>query len=164
MNGMRTLLIAFVSAVSLQLTHAAPAPAPAPAPGAAGAPVDIKVSVAPVAVVAGSDASVTVELTPKPGIKMNKYPKLKLQVPAVPGLTAGAEQAIGNSGPPPADQMDSNYFHGAVDPLKVTLHVDPQAAKGKHDVPAKVSYFYCVASSGYCAPAKADVTIPVTVR
>ena len=39
-----------------------------------------------------------------------------------------------------------------------------EAAKGRHDVVGKLSYFYCVAASGYCAPAKVDVTIPVTVR
>jgi hypothetical protein len=60
--------------------------------------------------------------------------------------------------------MDTNYFHGSIDPLKLALHVDAQAAKGHHDLHAKLSYFYCVAASGYCAPAKADVTIPITVR
>jgi len=95
---------------------------------------------------------------------LNKYPKIKLQVPAVDGLVAAAEQSLGNPAPPPADQLDKNYFHGNVDPLKVTLHLDAQAAKGRHDLHAKLSYFYCVTASGYCAPAKTEVTIPLTVR
>ena len=59
--------------------------------GAPEAPVKVAVTVSPEAVGAGSDTSVTVRLDPKPGIKLNKYPKIKLQIPAVPGLvdTAG---------------------------------------------------------------------------
>ncbi len=135
-----------------------------PAPSPKDAPVSVAVSVSPGAVASGSDASVVVKLEPKAGIKLNKYPKIKLQVPAVAGLVAAAEESLGNPGPPPPDQLDANYFHGAVDPLKLTLHTERGASKGTHDVPAKLSYFYCVAASGYCAPAKADVTIPITVR
>ena len=131
---------------------------------ASEAPVKIAVLVSPAAVAAGSDTSVTVSLDPRPGIKMNKYPKIKLQVPAVPGLVDAAERSLGNSAPPPADQLDSNYFHGGVDPLTVTLHLDAQATKGPHEIRAKLSYFYCVAASGYCAPAKTEVTIPLTIR
>jgi len=130
----------------------------------ADAQVKIAVSVAPQPVGAGSDASVTVKIDPKPGIKMNKYPKIKLQVAAVEGLIGAAEQSLGNPAPPPADQLDANYFHGGVDPLSVTLHVDAHAAAGRHEIRAKLSYFYCVAASGYCAPAKAELTIPVTIR
>jgi hypothetical protein len=124
----------------------------------------IALSVSPQPVGAGSDAAVTVRLELKPGIKMNNYPKIKLQIPAVAGLVAATEQSLGNDGPPPADQLDANYFHGGVDPLNLTVHLDPQATKGRHDVHAKLSYFYCVAASGYCAPAKTDLTIPITIR
>jgi len=126
--------------------------------------VKIAVSVSPPSVGAGSDASVTVKIDPKPGIKMNRYPKIKLQVPAVEGLIGAAEQSLGNTAPPPADQLEANYFHGGVDPLNVTLHVDAHATAGRHEIRAKLSYFYCVAASGYCAPAKAELTIPVTIR
>jgi hypothetical protein len=148
------LFLAVPGAVAVCDSYAAPSEAP----------VEIVVVVSPSAVAAGSDTSVTVRLNPKPGIKMNKYPKIKLQVPAVPGLLGAAEGSLGNAAPPPADQLDSNYFHGGVDPLTVTLHLDPEATKGPHEIRAKLSYFYCVAASGYCAPAKSEVTIPVTVR
>jgi hypothetical protein len=137
---------------------------PAGGSAAAEAPVKVALAVSPEAIPAGSEASVTVKIEPGPGIKMNKYPKIKLQVPAVPGLVEAAEQSLGNSAAPPADQLDTNYFHGGVDPLTITLHLDAQATKGRHEIPAKLSYFYCVAASGYCAPAKAVLTIPVTVR
>jgi hypothetical protein len=127
-------------------------------------PVKVAVAVSPEAVGAGSEASVTVRLEPKPGIKMNKYPKIKVQIPAIPGLVDAAEQSLGNPAPPPADQLDANYFHGGVDPLTITLHLDPQATKGRHEIHGKLSYFYCVAASGYCAPAKIELTIPITIR
>jgi hypothetical protein len=127
-------------------------------------PVKVSVAVAPQTIGAGADTVVTVKLDPKKGIKLNKYPKIKLQIPAVAGLVEAAEQSLGNPAPPPADQLDANYFHGSIDPLTITLHLDAQAAKGQHDILAKLSYFYCVAASGYCAPAKAELKIPVTIR
>lgn len=137
----------------------------ADAPSAtADPPVKVSIVVAPDTVPAGSEAGVTVQLEPKSGIKLNKYPKVKLQVPAVDGLVAAAEQAMGNAGPPPADQLDANYFHGSVDPLKLSVHMDAKAEKGRHELKGKLSYFYCVTTSGYCAPMKTEVTIPVTVR
>ena len=132
--------------------------------GSQDAPVTLVVSVDPAAVTRGNVASATVRLLPKPGIKLNKYPKIKLQIPAAKGLVDAAEGSMGNPAPPSSDNLDANYFHGDVDPLIVTFHVDPAAAHGQHEIPAKLSYFYCVAASGYCAPAKVAVSIPVTVR
>jgi len=133
-------------------------------PAATDTPVKVSVAVSPQTIGAGSDTVVTVKLDPKPGIKLNKYPKIKLQIPAVAGLVDAAEQSLGNPAPPPADQLDANYFHGGIDPLTLTLHLDPQVAKGPHDIRAKLNYFYCVAASGFCAPFKTELTIPVTIR
>ena len=155
--------VASVVAILICAVSASGTP-PEPASVTSDAQVKIAVSVAPQPVGAGSDASVTVKLDPKPGIKLNKYPKIKLQIPAIEGLTASADQSVGNTAPPPADQLEANYFHGSADPLNVTLHLDAHAATGRHEIRAKLSYFYCVAASGYCAPAKAELTIPVTIR
>jgi hypothetical protein len=129
-----------------------------------GAPVTVAVEVSPGTVGPGSDASVRVRLEPKPGIKMNKYPKIRLLIPGVPNLVASAEASVGSPTMPPADQLETNYYHGSVDPLEVRLHVDAKAGKGRHDLRGTLSYFYCVAASGFCAPAKVDLAIPVTVR
>ena len=59
--------------------------------------------------------------------------------------------------------MENNYFK-TIDPVELTLHLDPKVKSGRHEVAGQLSYFYCVAASGYCAPAKVPVTIPVTVR
>jgi hypothetical protein len=161
MRRMRKIVIA-VALVTAGASAAGAAPQTATA--ASDPQVKIAVTVSPESAAAGSDAAVTVTLTTKPGIKMNKYPKIKVQVPAVEGLVGLAEQSLGNPGPPAADQLDANYFHGGIDPLTLTLHLDPHAAKGRHDIKAKLSYFYCVAASGYCAPAKTELSIPVTIR
>ncbi|HZN55101.1 MAG TPA: hypothetical protein VFB67_07235 [Candidatus Polarisedimenticolaceae bacterium] len=133
-------------------------------PASEEAPVKVSVKVAPAPIAAGGDAAVTLELVPKPGIKLNKYPKIKLVVPALPGVAGAAEASIGNASAPSADQLESNYYKGAVDPLSLSLHVDEAATPGPHEIAAKLSYFYCVAASGYCAPAKVPVSIPITVR
>jgi hypothetical protein len=127
-------------------------------------PVKVSITVEPTAIAAGSDVQAIFKLTPNAGIKLNKYPKIKVQISASAGLVADAEASMGNAAPPAADNLDANYYHGEVDPLAITLHVDPAATKGRHEVAAKLSYFYCVAASGYCAPAKVPVTIPVTIR
>jgi len=137
---------------------------PSPRTPADEAPVDVTIVVAPEAVPAGGETSVTVRLLPRSGIKLNKYPKIRLQIPAAVGVVQAAEGSIGAAGPPAADQLEANYYKGSVDPLTVPLRLDESVSKGRHDVVGKLSYFYCVAASGYCAPAKVDVTIPVTVR
>src|SRR5262245_3183145 len=139
-------------------------PAPRAGEDAEAPPVKVAVTVSPSAVAAGTEAKATLQLTPNPGIKLNKYPKIKIRIPESAGLVGAAEASIGNPGPPPADNLDANYYHGAVDPLSVTFRLDPAAGKGRHDVAGELRYFYCVAASGYCAPAKVAVTIPVTIR
>lgn len=126
-------------------------------------PAKIVVTTAPEAAPAGSDSVVTLQLTPAPGIKINKYPKIQLKVAAQEGLVAAASAAIGNSEPPPPDQIEGNYFK-TVDPVELKLPIAASATPGKHEVPGQLTYYYCVAASGFCAPAKVPVTIPITVR
>jgi hypothetical protein len=137
---------------------------PAAESGPQEPPVTFVVSVDPAAVAPGKEAAATIKLVPKPGIKLNKYPKIKLQIPAAPGLVAAAEGSMGNAAPPSSDNLDANYYQGSVDPLVVPFQVDAAAPPGRHEVPAKLSYFYCVAASGYCAPAKVALSVPITVR
>lgn len=139
---------------------AADAPAPKSPPKE---PARIEIAVSPDASSPGTDAKVTLRLNPADGIKINKYPKIKLKVPGQQGLVQPGEAAIGNADPPPPDKMETNYYK-TVDPVELTLHVDSKAAAGRHEVPGQLSYFYCVAASGFCAPAKVSVAIPLTVR
>jgi hypothetical protein len=138
------------------------------APGAPEKPagadaVKVEVGTAPPSVLAGSETEITVKLSVNPGFKLNKYPRIKLAVPTVEGLVAGGETSLGSDGPPPPDKLESNYFT-SVDPLRLKLAVRPSAAPGRHDIDARLSYFYCVVASGFCAPAKVALKIPLNVR
>jgi hypothetical protein len=84
-------------------------------------------------------------------------------VPEQAGRAAKAEVAIGDDAPPPPDQEGGNYF-ATVDPLKLELQLDARVDPGNHEFDAKLVYFYCVKKSGFCAPARVAVKIPVTVE
>jgi hypothetical protein len=88
---------------------------------------------------------------------------IKLRVPGQDGLVQPAEAAIGSTKPPPPDKLETNYYKN-VDPVELRVELDSSAPKGRHEIPAKLTYFYCVAASGFCAPAKVKLGIPVTVR
>lgn len=146
--------LALLLAIPVAALAAAP-PAPEPA--------KVTTSVAPDAVAPGGVVAVTVQIVPGPGIKVNRYPKIKLQVAAQENLVPASEAAVGNDAAPPAGQLEANYFH-TVDPVRLEMKVSRDAKPGVHTIPAKLSYFYCVAASGFCAPARTTVEIPVTVR
>ncbi len=150
------LSAAVLAALGLGLAVAAASPKPPENP----AVLDVKVD--PPAVSPGAEARVTVKLVPQSGIKINRYPKMKLTVPVLEGVVASAEVAVGNDAPPPPDRLDDNYYQ-EVDPLVLALAVDPGAASGAHKVPAKLRYFYCVTASGFCAPKQATLEIPIHV-
>jgi hypothetical protein len=126
-------------------------------------PAKVEISISPDRVAPGGTAEVTVRIVPGPGIKVNRYPKIKLTVAAQENVVLGSEASVGNSSGPPEGQPEANYFHD-VDPLRLELRVAERATSGPHRVPGKLTYFYCVAASGYCAPARVSVEIPVTVR
>lgn len=151
-------LVAAVFVSASLLAAAAPAPK-----ASAGEPATFRIEVHPARVKPGEAAEVRVVLEPAAGIKINKYPRIRLKIPAAPGVVSEAEGSVGADAPPPPDQLETNYFK-SIEPLRTKVTVADDAHAGVHEVPAKLSYFYCVASSGYCAPARVDVTIPIEIR
>ncbi len=125
-------------------------------------PAKITLNVAPRAVHPGGRAEVTLTLAPIDGIKIARYPQIKLEVPAQAGLVDQAKIALGSSTPPPLDELETNYWK-QVDPLVLTLEVDEGASRGSHEVDAKLTYFFCV-SGDYCAPARVPLKIPLNVE
>ena len=111
----------------------------------------------------GGTLALELSLSPKDGIKINKYPKIKFTVPAQDGVPFEAETRLGNDEPPSPDAMDKNYFK-KIAPLGLEIGLDPDIAPGRHELTAKVKYFYCVIESGFCAPKKATVPFSVTVE
>jgi hypothetical protein len=69
----------------------------------------------------------------------------------------------GDDAPPPPEQSGGNYYD-RVDPLRIEIPMDKAAKPGKHEIEAKLKYFYCVKKSGFCAPKRTTVKIPVKVR
>jgi len=126
-------------------------------------PAKIKISVSPDAVSRGGQTEVTLVLHPVEGVKINRYPQIKLEVPEQAGLVAQAEVAVGNAAPPAPDQKESNYYD-TVDPVRLNLQLDASAPTGRHAVSGRLTYYYCVAASGFCAPKRVPVEIPVEIR
>lgn len=126
-------------------------------------PAKISVSVAPRALSGGDVARVAIRLVPKEGVKINRYPQIKIEVPEREGLSPAATAAIGDKKPPPPDKMETNYYE-TVDPLEFDLSIRDGAPAGKHAVEGQLTYFYCVIASGFCAPARVPVSIPIEVR
>jgi DsbC/DsbD-like thiol-disulfide interchange protein len=126
-------------------------------------PAKVTVSVSPENVAPGGEAQVTVKLKASSGIKINRYPKIKVSVPAKEGFVAEAEAEVGSDSPPPLDDPDSNYF-GEVDPVSFKLDLDDSIQSGSHEIEGKLTYYYCVTKSGFCAPKRTSVKIAVNVQ
>ncbi len=125
-------------------------------------PAKITVSVAPESVAPGGQAVVTLTIDPISGVKINRYPQIKLTVPDQQGLVGEIEAAIGSKTPLPLDDQGSNFWK-TVDPVKLTLTVDAAATTGEHEIEAKLIYYYCV-SGNFCAPKRVPLTIPLDVE
>jgi hypothetical protein len=125
-------------------------------------PAEITVEVAPAVVAPGGQAEVTLRLDPIDGIKIARYPQIKLKVPAEDGFVDEALATIGSKTPPPPDKLATNYWK-TVDPVVLTLTLDDAASIGSHEVDAKLTYYYGV-SGNFCAPKRVPIKIPIAVR
>lgn len=162
MAGMKDLQRRAILAVVL-LSAAAASGAGEPASPGLERPAAVRVEVSPQPVPPGSKARVTVSLSPAEGVKVNRYPKMRLSVPARPGLVSAAEASVGDDSPPPLDKSGGNYFD-PVAPLTLDLAVDERAKSGAHEVDAQLVFYYCVTKSGFCAPQREPVKIALAVR
>ena len=126
-------------------------------------PAHIQLEVDPVVVAPGSETTVSLQLSPVDGVKINRYPRVRLKVPQTDGLVGAVEGSVGNDKAPPPGQMETNYFK-KVDPVTLTLAIDDDASSGMHEIPAKLTYFYCVTKSGFCAPKTVPVEITLRVK
>ena len=124
-------------------------------------PAKVSVDVSPASVTPGGRVEVRLRLAPIEGVRIARYPQIKLSVPAREGLNAESTAAIGSATPPPEDQLESNYW-ATVDPLLLTVALDAGAKPGRHELEGKLTYFFCV-SKEFCAPARVPVTIPIAV-
>ena len=126
-------------------------------------PAKLQLELDPVEVFAGGETELTLLLTPIEGVKINRYPKIKLELAALDGVVAASKAMVGNDKAPPPGDSESNYFK-TVDPVKLPITIDPNAKSGTHELEAKLTYFYCVSASGFCAPKSVPVSFAVKVR
>lgn len=157
LNSYKSILVCLLLAFFAADGAAAGSPKP-PA-----VPAHFELEVDPVVVAPGSETTVSLQLSPVDGVKINRYPRVRLKVPQTDGLVAAVEGSVGNDKAPPPGQMEKNYFK-KVDPLKLKLSIDDDAPNGTHEIPAKLTYFYCVIASGFCAPKTVPVEITLRVE
>jgi hypothetical protein len=152
-----------LTAVCLLLAFFAADGAAAGSPKPPAVPAHFELEVDPVVVAPGSETTVSLLLSPVDGVKINRYPRVRLKIPQADGLVVAAEGSVGNDKAPPPGQMEANYFK-KVDPVEVKLSIDDDAPKGMHEISANLTYFYCVAASGFCAPKTVPVEIVLRVE
>ncbi len=126
-------------------------------------PAKIQVNVEPATVSAGEEATVTVRLNPIDGVKINRYPRIKLQLPSVGGIVAASKAEFGSDKPPAPNELDKNYFT-SVEPLDLSIQLDGAAPGGNHELEGKVTYNYCVLASGFCSRFSGPFKILIAVR
>lgn len=126
-------------------------------------PVTIGVSVTPKEVTPGGEAIVTIRLDPVAGVKINRYPRVRVRIAPQPGLAELAEGSAGDTTPPPMEQLADNYFE-TFEPLQIPIKLSADLPRGAQELDGKMVYFYCMPASGFCAPAKVGFKIPVNVN
>ena len=126
----------------------------------------------------GSYVTVTAEFVPatKPGanphVAVTLSPRdLDIQVNEEPGprLKLGDDEAVlidkqKPAGRPPVYDPENPKYLDTSLPVHLPVAVKPTAPKGRHDVKAKVTYFYCSKREGWCRKGTQDVEFPVTIR
>jgi hypothetical protein len=160
MSYLTRSMLTILALVLLITPSAAPAAPPAKPPKE---PAKIQVEVEPGTVSAGQQATVIVRLNPIEGVKINRYPRIKLQLAGVEGIVADSKAEFGSDRPPAPDALDKNYFTN-VEPLNLSFRMDDAAPDGKRELEGKVTFNYCMIASGFCSRFSGPIKIPVDVQ
>lgn len=108
----------------------------------------------------GKEAEVLLEISAPEGVVLNRYPGVTVKVLPGRGVApARAEVFVGSK--TPIDDPDRFYFDS---PVRVRMRMRALSGPDRvRNVPAEVSFFYCVKKSGYCAPGRQSFAIPFRV-
>jgi len=123
-------------------------------------PAKLHLSVHPQVTAPGSQVELVVAFEPAAGVKIARYPGVKVRVSARDGLIAENQLTAGDTKPPPPDQLDRNYFE-SLDPLRLKVQLDRRAPLGRHELEGDVTYYSC--TDGLCSRNKVRVKFPVQV-
>jgi len=106
---------------------------------------------------AGKRFEVIVSFTAAKGYSIDRTLPLTLKLVAVPGLAFEKTDLAADGKDPKAKD---NYYVNLP-----TIKVPVTASKaGKYEIPAKLKYFFCSKSDGFCSFQVLDVKIPVSVE
>ena len=116
---------------------------------------DFKPGVPPIK--AGKRFEVIVSFTAAKGYSIDRTLPLTLKLDAVPGLAFEKTDLAADGKDPKAKD---NYYVNLP-----TIKVPVTASKaGKYEIPAKLKYFFCSKSDGFCSFQVLDVKIPFSVE
>lgn len=106
---------------------------------------------------AGKKADVTVTFNVINGFKINRDPKVSLEIKPVTGVKL--EKTKIEASPVDPKAIDEYFV------TLPTLKVAATASKaGKYELPGKLTYFYCSKADGFCSKQTVDVKIPLHVE
>lgn len=146
----RSILLAAVLVAAL-----APQPSLALKPGPAPE-MKLKITQDPDPLKAGTGGVVRVLIEPPEGITLNRYPGIKLVIEKPGGVSLGSSEAfVGTT--TPIENPDEFAFK-KIEPLELKL--TPTRA-GTAELEGTLTFTYCVKASGFCAPAKQKIKVPV---
>ena len=148
----RTILAGAVFAAVLAQQGLAAAPEKAKLPQVA---VKLDLSHVPDPIPVGREATVKIAVTPPPGIALNRYPGITLKLDRSESLRTISNEAFVGSRDPIEDP-DAFAFR-RIDPL--VLKLTPTRAGAQ--LSGTLTFFYCVKASGFCAPGKQTVQLPL---
>jgi hypothetical protein len=106
---------------------------------------------------AGQSGEVTVSFNLTKGFAINHKPPISLKLTKISGMTL----AKTDFATPTEDPKSKDEYYVDLPSIKVPV----MATKpGKYDIPAKLTYFFCSKSDGFCSRQVLDVKIPVDVQ
>ncbi|UCF67620.1 MAG: hypothetical protein JSV80_17975 [Acidobacteriota bacterium] len=108
----------------------------------------------------GESVEVDVAVRPPEGIVLNRFPGLTLELEKIDGLTTDQPSAFAGSREPIEDASQA-YFKK---PEPLTFRFVPErSGRSERKARGTLKFFYCVKASGFCAPGKQQVSVPVKV-
>ena len=110
----------------------------------------------------GSDqpGRIAVHFFPRdPAIRVNRQPAPRLKLEREDVLVHKPAPA---APAPVMDPEEAGYFESG-EPVLFPVGVAPDASKGSHLVKARVTYFYCSKSEGWCRRTKEDLELAVAL-